>query len=338
MARADLLVSMVDAWRRGDRSRFQRATEAVIAEERQRQHGSVADRIERSLREGPASTLANGSARDAADLLHESIPRRSLDDLVLSEPTRRLFDEFVEEQHRADLLRSYSLEPRHRVLLTGPPGTGKTSLAEALATALMLPYYRVRYEALIGSYLGETASRLGRVFDFVRARPCLLFLDELEVVAKERGDTHETGEIKRLVSSLLLGVDELPSYVVVVTASNHPELLDRAVWRRFQVRVELPKPSRAQIKDWLAGFEQSHKLKLGLPIGIVAGRLDGLSFAEVEEFGLDVLRRHVLSLPDANVRAIVDARLNQLRLQPGAVAKGMDSESASASGVSSADD
>ena len=101
----------------------------------------------------------------------------------------------------------------------------------------------MRYESVIASYLGETAVRLSRLFDQVRTRRCVLFFDEFDVVGKERRDVHETGEIKRVVSSLLLQIDDLPSHVVVVTATNHPELLDRAVWRRFQLRLNLPAPT-----------------------------------------------------------------------------------------------
>lgn len=126
--------------------------------------------------------------------------------------------------------------------MTGEPGNGKTSLAEGIAHALAVPLVVARYDGLIASYLGETSSRLAKLFDYVRTRACVLFFDEFDTVGKERGDAHETGEIKRVVSSLLLQIDSLPSHVVVVTATNHPELLDRAVWRRFQLRLELPPP------------------------------------------------------------------------------------------------
>ena len=108
-----------------------------------------------------------------------------------------------------------------------------------------MPLLIVCYEAVIASYLGETAVRLSRLFAQVRTRRCILFFDEFDVVGKERGDVHETGEIKRVVSSLLLQIDGLPSHVVAVTATNHPELLDRAVWRQFQLRLERPAPSPA---------------------------------------------------------------------------------------------
>ncbi len=129
------------------------------------------------------------------------------------------------------------MEPRHRVLLVGPPGNGKTVLAEAIAEALGVGFFVVRYEYLIGSYLGETASRLRRILDYARTTPCVLFFDEFDAIGKERGDTHETGEIKRVVSTLLMQVDDLPSYTVLIAATNHPELLDRAVLEKISAEA-----------------------------------------------------------------------------------------------------
>jgi len=195
-------------------------------------------------------------------------------------------------------------------LLIGPPGNGKTSLAEALADSLMVPLYLVRYDGVIGAYLGETASRLRRLFDFVRTRKCLLFLDEFETLGKERGDIHETGEIKRVVSSLLMQIDALPSHVVVVAATNHPELLDRAVWRRFQLRLNLPMPTRGNVEEWFERFQRKHNVSFEYASSTLAKKLYGSSFAEIEEFGISTLRKHVLSLPESDMKAIVNEELN----------------------------
>ena len=245
----------------------------------------------------------------AGPLLAEVMPQRCLEDLFLPQEVEEIIGELIAEQHRADLLRSYNLEPRHRVLLAGPPGNGKTTLAEALANALCVPMLVVRYEAVVGSYLGETAQRIARVFEEVRSRRCVLFFDEFDAVGKERGDQHETGEIKRIVSSLLLQIDALPSYVVAVTATNHPELLDRAIWRRFQVCVELPAPNRGQIEQWFRRFAELHGHELGMSPRSLAHSLQGLSFAEIEEFGCDVLRQAVLDSPNADVESIINSRL-----------------------------
>jgi len=157
-------------------------------------------------------------------LFVDRVPRRRLSDLLLPPVTRDACEALIEEQRRADVLRSHGLEPRHRVLLAGPPGNGKTSLAEAIAEALSLPLLTVRYEAVIGSFLGETAGRLRRVFDFARTTPSVLFFDEFDVIGKERGDIHETGEIKRVVRSLLLQMDDLPSWTIIAAATKRPLL------------------------------------------------------------------------------------------------------------------
>jgi AAA+ superfamily predicted ATPase len=146
----------------------------------------------------------------------------------------------------------------------------------------------------------------------------VLFFDEFDTVGKERGDAHETGEIKRVVSSLLLQIDSLPSHVVVVTATNHPELLDRAVWRRFQLRLELPRPSNQDIEAYLTAAEGRLQLSFGISPKILAEKLEGATFSELEDFTTDVYRRNVLALPDADVKKIVQQRLIQWqrRFQP----------------------
>lgn len=227
-------------------------------------------------------------------LLRESHPTRRLSDLVLQKPCREELREFLGEVSQTELLRSHSLEPRHTMLLIGPPGTGKTSLASAIATELALPFLTVRYEGLVGSYLGETAGRLQEIVDYVARTPCVLFFDEFDSVGKERADAQETGEIKRVVSSLLLHMDALPSHCIVICATNHPELLDRAVWRRFELRLELPKPGAAELKDWYLRTERLLG-SLGLTVSQFIEMFEGETFSEIEAITLDARRKVVLS-------------------------------------------
>jgi SpoVK/Ycf46/Vps4 family AAA+-type ATPase len=316
VARADLLIDVVQAANRGDEVTLRRAVEALIADERAKNHHVLADRLANLMKRngqlfGRGSPIAApGVQSDIHDLVFETSPERPLDNLILTADVRSACLELVEEQHRADLLRSHNLEPRNRILLAGPPGNGKTSLAEGIAYELALPLVTARYEGIIGSFLGETATRLRRVFEYVRERRCVLFFDEFDAIAKERGDIHETGEIKRVVSALLLQIDALPTYVTVITASNHPELLDRAVWRRFQLRLVLDKPRPSQIAEWFQRFQQDIGEPLGRSPESLARALRGLSFAELEEFTLDVKRRYVLGTPDARLNSIVRSRLN----------------------------
>lgn len=320
MARADLILNLVRASRLGDEAQVRKTVEALAANERAKNHTILADRLLAQLQIGNGRNKSAIPAPRPSDTstVAEKVPCRRLDELILEPLVAETVRELVEEHQRADLLRSYNLEPRNRVLLTGPPGNGKTSLAEALADALCVSFFVVQYEAVIGSYLGETAQRIARVFEYARSRHCVLLFDEFDAVGKERGDAHETGEIKRVVSSLLLQIDALPSYVVVVAASNHPELLDRAAWRRFQIRLELEPPTQRQIEDWFCGFEQRTRRSFGMQPKEVANKLRGVSFAEVEDFCTDLLRRLVLEGPDARPRDVLDYRLRQWKNRFGA--------------------
>jgi SpoVK/Ycf46/Vps4 family AAA+-type ATPase len=162
---------------------------------------------------------------------------------------------------------------------------------------------------MIGSYLGETAARLKRVFDYARTTPCVLFFDEFDAIGKERGDIHETGEIKRVVTSLLMQVDDLPSYTVIAAATNHPELLDRASWRRFQLRLSLPMPTIEALATYIEKFEQRFHDTLGQSPPIIAKRLGRISYAEVEQFCLDLQRRHVLAIGEKPLKTILTEQL-----------------------------
>lgn len=313
MARSDLLLAIVRSGAKGDELAFRRAAEALIAEEESKRHGVLASQLAEALAAKRPSSNVTSIARDEAlaGLVHERVPERRLTEMVLTSNARRGIAELLEEHHRRDLLHSHGVEPRHRLMLVGPPGGGKTTLAEAVATELAVPLLSVRYEGLIGSYLGETASRMESLFEAVRMRPCVLFFDEFDTVAKERGDTHETGEIKRVVSSLLLQVDRLPSHVIVIAATNHPELLDRAVWRRMQLRLELPEPTRGAKVEWLGAWAERNRVSFGISPRTVADRLREVSFAELEQFALDVQRRLILSGPEPEPGAVSKSVLDQ---------------------------
>ena len=319
MAQADLMVELLKNASNGDQVAFRKIAEALIQEEKGKGHRILADRLAKALRPDTFASgrdplsRQNGGNGQHKDLIYEVIPERGLESLVLPGTIRDQIKEVVEEQHRAELLHAHNLHARNRLLFAGPPGNGKTTLAEALAFELMVPLLVVRYESLVGSFLGETSSRLKHVMTYAKTQRCVLFFDEFETLGKERGDTHETGEIKRVVSSLLLQIDDLPDYVVVVAASNHPELLDRAVWRRFQVRVSLPMPTRQQLTHFIDSIGRRCQTIFGYEPGTLAKHMLGLNFGEVEEFCLSVVRRAVLEHKTDNAKSITRAKLAQWR-------------------------
>lgn len=317
MAQADLLVNILKTATAGDQVAMRKYAEELIQNERNKGHRILAERMTKALRPNSAQSnrfqhmQSTNNHSQSKDLIYQMVPDRKLDDLVLANDTRDQVMEVVREQHRADVLHAHNLRARNRLLFTGPPGNGKTALAEALAYELMYPLIVIRYEALIGSYLGETASRLKSVIDYAKTLKCVLFLDEFEILGKDRGDTHETGEIKRVVSSLLLQLDDLPDYVVVIAASNHPELLDKAVWRRFQVRLALPMPTTKQLTGFVSSIEKRCNIKFGIAPATIAEHLRGVNFSEAEEFCLSVVRQAVLEMATDNAKHIVNLKLKQ---------------------------
>ena len=319
MAQADLLVELIKSASDGDQISFRKISEALIQEERNKGHRILADRLIKALR--PKSSTSSHTFKKNEhnnntlhkNFISEITPERNLHSLILTQKTQNQIKEVIEEQHRSELLHSHNLSPRNRLLFAGPPGNGKTTLAEALAHELMYPLFVVRYENLVGSYLGETSGRLKHLMDYAKTQRCVLFFDEFETLGKERGDTHETGEIKRVVSSLLLQIDSVPDYVVVVTASNHPELLDKAVWRRFQVRIKLPTPTQKQLSQLIQSVSQRCKIDFGYTPDTLAKSIVGTSFSEAEEFCLDIVRFAVLKRQTKNLKKVTKNKLEQWR-------------------------
>lgn len=327
MSKADDVRLIVRYALEGDDEKVRAGVKLLAAHEREAGHSGVASGFEELLRRKPVRTVPpmSGGTVVVSDedrgLVVERTPARTLDELVLPAAVRTGCEELVEEQRAAELLREHDLEPRNRMLLVGPPGNGKTSLAEAVAAALGRPLLVASYESLISSRLGATSAKLGKIFDIAATRACVLFLDEIDALGKDRGDGDlDVAEMKRVVNTLLLRMDSVPSYVVVIAATNLAERLDRAAWRRFQFRLELPAPGRAEVEAWLAAYARRSGFDFGVPLSEVARALDGRNFAEVEEFARTVRRRYVLDCGgEGGAEQVVRARLSMLadRAVPG---------------------
>lgn len=300
MPRTDLVIEVIRAGAAGDVVRLRETAERMISEERAKKHPEVAEKIAAALATKPANraaasvTVSRSHELGAGGPLVEKAARRPLGSVRLPAPAAEVVRSLIAEQSRANELRDRGLEPRNRLLLLGPPGNGKTSLAEAIAAELGRIFLVVRYDGLVASFLGETSSRLRKVFDLARSVPCVLFFDELDAIAKERSDANETGEIKRTLTSLLMQIDELPSTCLLVAATNHPNMLDDAVWRRFQVRLQIPQPEpdeiRSYFRDALTGLGEISPKKFEA----LTNALVQASYADAEELALSVRRRAVL--------------------------------------------
>lgn len=238
----------------------------------------------------------------------EAIPRDAASRLPLVEetswPATPLFLDdagqsalfhFLEDASNIKLLSDSGVSSRLGLLLYGPPGTGKSLLAGHIAAKLQRPFYIARLDSLISSRLGETSKNIRGVFEFIPTRQAVLFLDEMDAVAKLRDDRHELGELKRVVNTVLQGLDSLTDDVIVIGATNHPHLLDPAIWRRFPYKIELSQPDEMVRRALWLHFLFQDKNENEKAAELLAKVSEGASGAEIENIALAARRRAVIS-------------------------------------------
>jgi len=205
---------------------------------------------------------------------------------------KHTFDSFISSAKKYDLLAKHGLSGRMNLLMAGPPGTGKTLVAGHIAAALSMPLYVVRLDSLMSSLLGDTAKNIRSVFDFIPQKNGIIFLDEFDAIAKLRNDNHELGELKRVVNTLIQSIDSLDDQAVVIAATNHPELLDRAIWRRFPYRMNFNTPDEDLRKHLWSHFLFSDGGEPGAVTALakISAKLSG---ADIESISL-AARRHAI--------------------------------------------
>lgn len=241
-----------------------------IAQAIEATHPVVAEKVRRKL---STSLQPMKVVRRPEGLVDFCEARHGLADVILPNAVEREIRAMVNEHRRANELVQFKLAPRHKLLLYGPPGNGKTLLAEGMAQDLDLPFLPVKYAGLVESFLGSTGKNLQSIFDYASSAPCVLFMDEFDGVAIDRGDSKDVGEIRRVTNQLLILLDRLPSTCMFIAATNADELLDRAIQRRFDFVLELPAPTR-ELRLRCAERELAVSLTPGHD---VTGRIDAVA-------------------------------------------------------------
>ncbi|WNG31405.1 ATP-binding protein [Cystobacter fuscus] len=304
MATAEQLKALVRSYADGDQAQFLSVAMQVAAHAAKQGHSKLAQEL-RSLvdqvktrsqlaprRLEPPTPLTQPRG-ELAGLLSVSYPSTRLNEMVLQPAVGERLERVLREHKQGHKLREHGLRPRHRMLLVGPPGSGKTMTAAALAGEMQLPLFTIVLDGLITKFMGETAAKLRLVFDAIRSTRGVYLFDEFDAIGGQRGASNDVGEIRRVLNSFLQFLEQDQSDSLIISATNHPELLDHALFRRFDDVIEYDTPS-GELAD------RTILAKLG---SFVSGDLDwkqlgvsaaGLSYAELARACNDAIKEAIL--------------------------------------------
>lgn len=324
MATADQIKALLASHLEGNEERFFSVALQVAAHEARAGHGKLAVELRalvdkakngrgaRTLTAGPISA-PNGAGGIPAGLLEASYPKCCLGDMVLGDGVGQQLARVVREQRHASRIVEQGLSPRSKLLLVGPPGTGKTMTASVLAGELGIALLQVRLDALITKYMGETAARLRQVFDSTSRTRGVYFFDEFDAIGSQRGATNDVGEIRRVLNSFLQMIEQERSHSMVVAATNHSAILDPALFRRFDDVLYYDLPDEAQITKLLQARLAGTAAK---PIAWarLASAAAGLSHADVTRAANEAMKDALISsqsgrVHQANVVEMLDERM-----------------------------
>ncbi len=300
MASANHLKALLKSHLEGDNQRFISVGMQLAAHEAKLGHGKLAEELralidEAKRQRGPGQPVPISRPRgEMADLLAVSYPKARLSDMVLNTELQQQIQRVIREQRHASRILQRGLSPRRKLLLMGPPGTGKTLTASVLAGELGIPLFQVRLDVLMSRYMGETAAKLRQVFDATGQTRGVYFFDEFDAIGSQRAMVNDVGEIRRVLNSFLQMIEQDTSHSLIVAATNHAEILDRALFRRFDdvLHYELPGVEQvaALFKSRLARFATGR-----VPWKSLAKDADGLSYAEIVRATDEVLKEALIA-------------------------------------------
>ncbi len=311
--KSTLVVKLIEAHSSGDEDAFKNALN-ILAEDEERKGNfatasmlrnayvnnkkrsvSYNDNLPSEVYFSVQSSTPMPKDKDSAlELLEILTPKVTLADVALPEKTLQAVKQIIKEQKSVEKLIEKGVAPANRLLFCGPPGCGKTLTAYVLAGELQIPVAYVKLDGLVSSYLGQTGTNIRKIFDFVKNKRILLFLDEFDAIAKKRDDSNDLGELKRVVTTLLQNMDAMPSNVFLVAATNHHHLLDPAIWRRFNSSILLELPNVEQRTQIIERFCSEKLSEYDIDIRTLSILSEGMSGAEIQGFMQSLAKHCVL--------------------------------------------
>ncbi|MBF0380351.1 MAG: ATP-binding protein [Magnetococcales bacterium] len=323
MAKADQIVALLKSYEENDETRFLSVATQIAAHEARQGHKAVArelrDLID-TVKEKRSSMSFKGSAvpiirpkGELVGLLSASYSKSRLRDLVITSTLRERLDRILLEHRQRDKIQAFNLVPRHKILLVGPPGTGKTLTAKVLAGELQIPLFSIRMESVITKFMGETAAKLRLIFDAITQTRGVYLFDEFDALGSHRNTDNDVGEVRRILNSFLQFMEEDCSTSVIIAATNHPSLLDNALFRRFDDVLEYSLPDNDRIIDLLTSSLARFDTE-GVDWSVIAEKACDLSHAEVVQVAQDAAKNAILlNQEKINTKMIISAVAEKIK-------------------------
>lgn len=302
MATADQIKALLRSYAEGDGEQFLTVSMQVAAHAARKGQSRLAQELRELIDEAkrrasqPISHATVPIARplgELADLIHASYPKTRLVDMILAVPGRQSLARVLTEYRQQDKLRLHGMSARRKLLMVGPPGSGKTMTAAALAGELKLPLLGVRLDGLITKFMGETAAKLRQVFDAMMTTRGVYLFDEFDAIGGDRGRRNDVGEMRRVLNSFLQFLEADDSDSLILAATNHQEILDSALFRRFDDVIHYGLPTPEQVEQLIQNRLNAFDLR-GVNWEKVRSAAAGLSCAEVTRASIDAAKSAVL--------------------------------------------
>jgi SpoVK/Ycf46/Vps4 family AAA+-type ATPase len=304
MAAAEQIKSLIKSFAEGDSARFYATAMQIAASEARNGHIVLAEELKKLIDQ--AKTTKNGSLgviknfplnatqKELNDLLELAHPNEKLKEMVLIPELEKALKRVLDEQKKLEVLRQNNLFPRKNLLFIGPPGCGKTMSARVLASELAIPLFIIRLDGLISRYMGESIAKLRLIFDSMHQFRAIYLFDEFDSIGTTRSQGNDVGEIKRVLNTFLLQIEKSDSSSLIIAATNYPESLDKALFRRFDDIIQFPLPDKEKIyqlyKKELAEFKLTKKFNLNK----ISQESVGLSYAEIHKICEDIIKDYLV--------------------------------------------
>jgi SpoVK/Ycf46/Vps4 family AAA+-type ATPase len=300
MAAADQIKSLIRSFAEGDEAGFYATAMQIAASEARSGHSALAEELKKlidkakstkSIRLGVVKSFpASPSQKELTDLLELLHPNEKLKEMVLAPKLHKVLKRVLDEQNNTQVLRKNNLFPRKKLLFIGPPGCGKTMSARVLASELALPLFIIRLDGLISRYMGESIAKLRLIFDSMNQFRAVYFFDEFDSIGTNRSQGNDVGEIKRVLNTFLLQIEKDNSNSLIIAATNLPNALDQALFRRFDDIIQFPLPEKEEIVKLYKKDFSDFKLSKKFDFDKIASESIGLSYSDIHRICEDLVK------------------------------------------------